>query len=202
MPSLFKLSEIYKDNFYYFLDQVLYDISAQCGYASIILLQPNNLGDIKPYEGMSFEYRSQNPIIFEEYQVLDNVCDIDDFIQKYNVAGFDMGLNANKFFELQNNLNQFYEEAEENYELHNFYIHCTCEEYIDAIFENGYGYLADGIQLVGDKENSNSEMTAFKLPRKSKKKSKKSKKDKKRYKKSKKSKKSKKYKKSKKKSKK
>ena len=125
MPSLFKLSEIYEDNFYYFLNQVLYDICAQCGYASIILLQPNNLGDIKPYEGMSFEYRSQNPIIFEEYQVLENVCDIDAFIQKYDVAGFNMGLNANKFFELQSNLNEFYESAEENYVLDNFYIHCT-----------------------------------------------------------------------------
>ena len=65
MPSLFKLSEIYQDNFYYFLDQVLYDICAQCDYASIILLQPNNPGDIKPYEGMSFEHRSQNPIILK-----------------------------------------------------------------------------------------------------------------------------------------
>ena len=173
MPSLFKLSEIYQDNFYYFLDQVLYDICAQCDYASIILLQPNNLGDIKPYEGMSFEYRSQNPIIFEEYQVLENVCNIGAFIQKYDAAGFNMGLNANKFFELQSNLNEFYESAEENYVLDNFYIHCTCDEYIDAILDNGY--LADGIQLVGDRENSNSEMMAFKLPRKSKK-SKKSKK--------------------------
>lgn len=188
MPSLFKLSEIYEDNFYYFLDQVLYYICAQCDYASIILLQPNNVGDIKPYEGMSFEYRSQNRINFEEYQVLENVYDIDDFIQKYNVAGFNMGLNANKFFELQEKLNEFYKSAEENYVLDNFYIHCTCDEYIDAILDNGY--LEDGIQLVGDRENSNSEMMAFKLPRKSKKKSKKyknkDKKDNKRYKKSKK----------------
>ena len=185
MPSLFKLSEINQPNFYYFLDQVLYDICAQCGYASIILLQPNNQFGISRYEGMSFEYRSQNPIIFEEYQVLENVCDKNDFIQKYNVAGFNKGLNANKFFELQSNLNEFYEDAEENYVLDNFYIHCTCDEYIDAIFENGYGYLADGIQLVGDRENSNSEMMAFKLPRKSKK-SKKNKKNSKKNKKNKK----------------